>query len=200
MKTPSHFILTMVLADAFPVWKVNRRALLVGAIAPDVPLMFLFVGTILMARLNGSSFPDAVNLFSAQYFQNPLWVSAHNLFHSPVSILIGFILVVGLTRATSQNRTRFVSFLYGCAFHSLVDIATHHDDGPLLLWPFEWELRFKSPVSHWDPAHFGLLVLCAEIVLNIVAGYWLLERRARLDGERLTALLVPGLAVGPGLG
>lgn len=38
--------------------------------------------------------------------------------------------------------------LAGCLVHSALDIPVHVDDEPLLLFPFEWSLRFQSPVSY----------------------------------------------------
>ncbi|MEZ4675136.1 MAG: hypothetical protein R2932_12925 [Caldilineaceae bacterium] len=32
--------------------------------------------------------------------------------------------------------------------HTAIDIPLHYDDGPLLLFPFDWKTRFHSPVSH----------------------------------------------------
>jgi hypothetical protein len=169
--------------------------LLAGAVAPDLPVMLLFAGTVAIERLNGTPFRECVEHFSASYFQDPLWVSAHSLLHSPVCLFAGFALVSAL--ASNRTRLPLFSFLCGCTLHSLADFATHYDDGPLLLWPFDWETRLHSPVSHWDPAHFGIPFLCAEAVMNFAGGYWLLRVRAHADGERLAAILIPGRAAAP---
>lgn len=190
MKTPSHLVLTAAFAEIFPSRRINRRALLIGAIAPDVPLMFLFVGVVLISLLIGASFHAGVDHFSELYFKDPLCISAHNILLSPVSLLIAIAFSIAVPVVEKRNKTAAISFFSGCAFHSLVDILTHHGDGPLLLWPFNWELRYSSPVSHWDPAHFGGLFLGIEMLMNLVLGYWLLTRWADVDGRRITDLLV----------
>ncbi len=169
--------------------------LLAGAVAPDLPVILLFAGTIAIERLHGTPFRECVERFSASYFHDPLWITAHSLLHSPPSLFTGFVLVFIL--ASNGSRLPLASFLCGCTLHSLADFATHYDDGPLLLWPFDWATRLHSPVSHWDPAHFGIPFLCAEVVMNIAAGYWLLRTRARADGERLAAILCPPILLTP---
>ena len=52
--------------------------------------------------------------------------------------------------------------------HSVVDVLTHHDDGPLLFFPFSWTIRFYSPISYWDPAHFGRPFAIFELVFDLV--------------------------------
>ena len=59
-------------------------------------------------------------------------------------------------------------FLAACLFHSLVDIVTHHDDGPLLLWPLEWTLRYESPVSYWDHQFHGNNFFIFEVILDLL--------------------------------
>ncbi len=41
--------------------------------------------------------------------------------------------------------------------------------------------RFRSPVSYWDPAHYGRLAAAAELLLGLALLLWLL-RRARTRG------------------
>jgi hypothetical protein len=54
----------------------------------------------------------------------------------------------------------------------VVDIATHVDDGPLLLFPLHWTLRFQSPVSYWDRTHYGREFTIFELTLDVLClGY-----------------------------
>ena len=55
----------------------------------------------------------------------------------------------------------------GCLVHTALDIPTHVTDGPLLLFPFEWSLRFRSPLSYWDSAYFGREFTMFELLLNV---------------------------------
>ncbi|MBP7590472.1 MAG: cobalamin biosynthesis protein CobQ, partial [Chloroflexi bacterium] len=61
--------------------------------------------------------------------------------------------------------------------HTAVDIFTHADDGPVLTFPLDWHTRFKSPISYWDPAHYGRLVRLLEHLLDLLLVVWLLWRR-----------------------
>lgn len=56
--------------------------------------------------------------------------------------------------------------------HTMLDIPTHHNDGPLILFPLEWSVRFYSPVSYWDPRYFGREFALFELLLNLtLLGY-----------------------------
>ena len=68
-------------------------------------------------------------------------------------------------------------FFISCLCHSLVDIVTHFDDGPVLFFPFDFSYRFSSPVSYWDPAHYGRQFMVFEVVLDLVLLVWLVINR-----------------------
>jgi hypothetical protein len=84
----------------------------------------------------------------------------------------------------TRPAAHLLSFAFATGLHSFLDIFTHHDDGPLLLFPFDWSLRFTSPISYWDPEHygnifmpidFGLTFLCAGFLIVVAVK----RRRAR---------------------
>jgi hypothetical protein len=55
------------------------------------------------------------------------------------------------------------------ALHGLFDLPLHHDDGHRHLFPISnW--RFSSPISYWDPNHYGQIFGLFEAVLVIVGG------------------------------
>ena len=54
----------------------------------------------------------------------------------------------------------------GCAVHSLIDMATHYDDGPLLFFPFAWAIRLHRPISYWDRRHYGSQFVVFEVGLD----------------------------------
>jgi hypothetical protein len=56
----------------------------------------------------------------------------------------------------------------GCLVHTAVDIPCHVDDGPLLFFPFNWNIRYHSPVSYWDPRHYGTQFAIFELSLDLV--------------------------------
>ena len=133
-------------------------------------------------------------LFESWYFTNPWVLAEHNLFHSPVSL--GLLLsIVLLWHNTLRHRwccagvsgwccccrgcrrcgnPGFWFWVLASAFvHAVCDIPVHHDDGPLLLWPFDWSTRYVSPVSYWDPDHYGIPVSIAEHLLDAAVVFWL---------------------------
>jgi hypothetical protein len=58
------------------------------------------------------------------------------------------------------------------AWNSGIDILTHVNDGPLLFFPFDWTVRFHSPVSYWDSAHYGREFGVCALALDLVClGY-----------------------------
>ena len=69
-------------------------------------------------------------------------------------------------------------------FHTLIDIFTHHSDGPLFLFPLNWSYRFASPISYWEPAYHGQLFMLAEYLLDaFILGYlgWQWQQRKRQE-------------------
>ncbi len=183
MNTPTHFLMTAVLRKALPQWEMTSSAVLLGSVAPDIPLYGLSLGGLFyFHRILGWSLADAAkHIFDTLYFEDPIWIGLHNFLHSPLSLLIllGVSQVVRLR--SPQWGTWMRWFVLACMLHSVVDIFTHHDDGPLLFWPLNWQMRFQSPVSYWDHRHFGSEVARLELTLVIVllcylVGPWLYQR------------------------
>ncbi|MBE7472941.1 MAG: metal-dependent hydrolase [Anaerolineales bacterium] len=188
MQTYSHFLMTAVLNDGLKSrgLPVHTKALLFGSFMPDVPLFLLTLGYVayrawIDPRLPGEHIfgPRYDNL----YFHHPLWITGHNLFHAPV--LIALMLGVGYYLGLRQQKKWGVAlfwFAVACGFHSLVDIFTHHDDGPLLFFPFNWDYRFSAPISYWDSRYGGRIFAPLEHLLDLAilvyfAVAWALRRK-----------------------
>lgn len=162
-------------------------AFLLGSVMPDVPLTIFTIAYFVYWRW----FTDRSEFifgpaYDTIYFENPFMVAAHNLFHAPIPVLcmgaVGFWLmqrsgVRSGAPSESKRKNRggaLFWFALGCGFHSIIDILTHHDDGPLLLFPFNWQVRFISPISYWDPDHYGDIFSVFELGLDIAIIVWLL--------------------------
>ena len=174
MMTQSHFLMTAALRRAMPQARMPAAAVLLGSVAPDIPLTVLsFAGIAYYRGLLGWSLDAAADrMYGSLYFHDPWWISAHSLLHSPVSL--GMIaLAASWALASRPEWKRFVLwFCAACLFHSLVDIVTHFDDGPVMFWPFNRSYRFSSPVSYWDPNHFGREFVRFELLLTVgLIGY-----------------------------
>ena len=57
----------------------------------------------------------------------------------------------------------------------LCDLPVHHNDGHRHFLPISnW--RFESPVSYWDPAHFGVIFATLELVLAVSALIYVMRK------------------------
>jgi len=183
MNTPTHLLMTAGLHKALPRLQMIRSAVLWGSVAPDIPLYFLSIGGLLyFQQIEGWTLRQAAHhIFDTLYFNDPIWIGPHNCLHSPLGLLglLGLLALSRLLRSTGPRWTAWTRwFLLACLLHSFVDVVTHYDDGPLLLWPFDWQLRFHSPVSYWDHRHFGAETSRFELLLNLsliayLTGPWL---------------------------
>jgi hypothetical protein len=170
MQTPSHFLMTAALGKGLRLERATTRAFVAGSVAPDVPLYLLSFGGWLYYHV-GLGWPAgrvASEMYGQLFFRDPLWIALHNLLHSPA--LLG-VSIAGLWLARGRVPSWPLPFLLGCLLHSGVDIVTHHDDGPLVLFPLNWTLRLSSPVSYWDARYhgrpFGLLELLFDAGLLV---------------------------------
>ncbi|MEM6431679.1 MAG: hypothetical protein AAF708_20745, partial [Deinococcota bacterium] len=108
-------------------------------------------------------------IFDDLYFNNPWWMAAHNTLQAPF-ILAGALILLWPYRNQASYKFRhwLFWFMASCSLHSFIDILTHNDDGPLLLFPFNWRVRFESPVSYWDVDHYGGVFTIFEGILNVL--------------------------------
>ncbi len=137
-----------------------------GGLAPDVGLYALTAGAAVFFPLTrGMSFQESMEYaFSELFFNDPYWVAIHNTFHSPV--VLGGLLAAG--KLTGNKR--LLGFASGAMLHTLMDIPVHHNDGPLLFFPFDWETRFDSPVSYYDRDYYGGFVAPIDFAITILGG------------------------------
>ncbi len=133
-----------------------------GGIVPDLP-MFAIVGGLRMAGY------DFEQIFGKLYWEH-WWQVANAIGHN--FLLWGVLTVVsGLMLSANPFRsydpTSFpgkrpvrpdaalvFAFSGSALLHSVIDFLCHRNDAHMHLWPLtQW--RFRSPVSYWDPNHFG---------------------------------------------
>jgi len=174
MQTYSHFIITWALDRSFKnhpkkandlLPPVRTSALLWGSLAPDLILIVVGVSFIIYDTLSGTfDIQDEVlraqqsltiRLFDDWFFNNPWMIAGHHLFASPLLDVIYLGLGYWLWRRGHAWAGWLFWFACACVLHTLIDIPLHYDDGPLLLFPLNWEWRFYSPISYWDPARYG---------------------------------------------
>lgn len=161
MITPTHVVVNALIArnrknaGIGPLHEpTNARWFIIGGFAPDVGLYLLTAGAAVYFPLVRSlSIQDSLRYaFDDLFFNDPAWIAVQNTLHSPV--VVGALFAA----ATVLSRPRLRAFSLGCLAHIALDIPVHHNDGPLVLFPFDWSTRINSPVSYYDPDHYGRIV------------------------------------------
>lgn len=175
MNTPAHAVLNLVLLDRDGD---PRRMLpiVLGAVAPDLPM----VGFYAYERLRGMS---EAWIWQAGY-HDPRWQALFDAVHSFPLIL------AALAVAVLVGWPRLALGLASMALHAAADFLVHHDDAHRHFFPLaDW--RFVSPVSYWDPRHFGHLMVPLEAIGVIGGCLWLARRATSVTARGVIA----GLAV-----
>jgi hypothetical protein len=177
---PTHLVINAAIEKKFGAkFNIAKSAFLWGSVVPDIPLGFLSIGYLVYNKYftDGSVTGMMNSAFDNLYFNDPWWIASHNFLHSPTALIIYAIL---LWRFVGKPNTRghwWLSFVFGCMVHSVIDILTHYNDGPVLFFPFDWHIRFHSPVSYWDRAHYADQFFWVELGINIVLlGYLFLPK------------------------
>lgn len=160
-------------ADEHPI---ATKPFLLGGLAPDVPLIAL-TGAAFAWFSGVRGWPAGETfryVFDELFFTHPGWIAAHNVLQAPLILLAAIGAAVALRRRWPGPARTLGWFFAGCAVHVAGDIPVHHDDGPLLLFPFDWQVRFHSPISYWDPARHADIVRPLEIALVAALAAYLL--------------------------
>lgn len=183
---------------------INSFWFMAGSIMPDIPLILIAISTIVLDLMSGNRMEPGNEaaelqsytgyLFRYAFFHDPRVKLAHNLFHAPFLIVLYLTAGYWLWRQGRQRAAKWGAALFwfglACALHTAIDIPLHYDDGPLIFFPFDWETRFHSPVSYWDPARYGrpfalfehLLLL--GMLLFLLVDWWRRRRARRLAAVR----------------
>lgn len=168
MNTPAHAVASLLLLGDGDRPETGLP-LVLGAVAPDAPIVLFYA----YQKLRGM--PEGW-IWSEGYYLDA-WQGFFDVFNSLPLILIALLAARGF------GAVRLTAFFASMGIHVLGDWPLHHDDAHRHLYPFsDW--RFSSPVSYWDPDHYGQIVAPLEALLVIVGGGFLL-RRYQARGARL---------------
>ena len=152
MNTPAHLIFGLAAFAKPDAAKVTAAALS-GALIPDLSL-YLMAGAHLFVL--GT---DAEVVFGQLYFSEA-WQAIFRVDNSMVLWGMGLVFAI-------WARSAWAMALFGAGLlHLGLDFLFHHDDGRAHFWPFTTWI-FQSPVSYWDPNHYGRIVGVVEIILSL---------------------------------
>ncbi|MFQ5678714.1 MAG: metal-dependent hydrolase [Gemmatimonadota bacterium] len=193
VQTYSHLLASALVGERLRRrTRVRLKAFLVGSVLPDLPLLLLTAWFFWSeARPGAGGGPAFGPAYDQLYFHDPVWIISTSLFHAP--LLIAALVLIG-QRARGKGRSWGGSLLWlglGCGLHTLLDIPTHHHDGPLLFFPFDWSYRFPAPVSYWDPEFGAAVVAPVEHAVDaaiLVYFVWLLLLRYRRKRRRFASV------------
>jgi hypothetical protein len=169
MNTPAHVAASLLVWRKEPGWAA-ATAVTIGAILPDLPMFGFYA----YQKTVGSS---EKQIWNELYFRDD-WQLLFDLFNSiPIALVLIFVCyIVGF---------RFGLLLAASALlHMVCDLPLHHDDAhrhflPLTNW------RYESPLSYWDPRHFGLIFIWIELAFAIASCFFI-----GLRGEQLPMRIV----------
>jgi hypothetical protein len=159
MNTPSHAILNVaILSNVSPL----AGAIAFGAILPDLPIFGFYIWAKWIARL-----PEQ-KIWSEGYYY-PVVQDLVAFFHSIPIAFLGWLIAFFAGWDIAQV------VCLSCVLHSLGDLPVHNSDAHRHFFPLT-DYRFISPVSYWDPKHYGSIAAAVELGLVSAATVWVFPR------------------------
>ncbi len=154
-------------------------AALIGAALPDASLFVMFF----IAKAQGVA--DSV-IWGEWYFSD-FWQRIGAMTNSiPIYTALAF-----LAYAIRFHKVAIASL--AALLHCFTDLPLHHNDGHPHFWPFSnW--IYSSPVSYWDPAHYGNQWSIVELCLAALLIVFLWRRYANKWSRAL--LVITALSYG----
>lgn len=159
MNTAAHAIVNLLIFRK-SARDTHALAIISGALLPDAP-MFIFY---LQSKIQGLS--ERV-IWRDSYYDTG-WQNLFDAFHSFPLLGLAWLLA---WRARLQVLCIFFASM---VMHSLFDFPLHHDDAHRHFWPL-FDFRFASPISYWDPGHYGQFIAPLELLVVVAGGAWLLR-------------------------
>ncbi len=184
--------------------KVKLSTIAFGSLLPDLALIIITIVCLIRDKVMGvfnsnawknhdyslSASQELLNtswtasLFDDWFFNNPIIITLQNTFHSPLLLVIFICITYYLWKKTSEynpiesrSHTSYQWLFWVCCaamLHTIIDIPLHANDGPLLAFPINWDYRFNSVLSYWDPNHHGRLWSLFEHSLDALILIYLL--------------------------
>lgn len=161
MFTQTHLLLGAALF-ARPSNHAVAVAGLAGALVPDSDVWMMF----LIERVQGST---GCEVFHYRYWEAP-WTTLQMILNSIPAyvalIVAGILLLISPVSWLRTSGMIVLVFASSALLHVGADFLLHHEDARAQWMPFSTWV-FRSPVSYWNPAHYGQVFMAFEIVLGI---------------------------------
>lgn len=173
MNTPSHVLINCAAVGSRPPRRL-WPALLGGAL-PDAPMYLFYAYEKLILRV-----PEH-QIWRQDYFASPI---------QPVlDALHSFPLILAALAAALVARSEVLKWLsLSLLLHACLDFPLHHDDAHRQFFPLS-DYRFASPVSYWDPRHYGAWGWSLELIATAAAVAVLLRRHKDFGARAAWAAL-----------
>lgn len=155
MNTPAHIAASIFTWQGEPGWR-GATAVVLGAALPDLPMFGFYAWQKAIGRTEQE-------IWSTIYF-DPSWQLFFDLFNS-IPLALAVIAVCLWLR-----QPLIVIVAASAILHMLCDLPLHNDDAHRHFLPLGF--RFQSPISYWDPKHFGMIVAPLELLFAVVASAW----------------------------
>jgi len=180
VNTQSHILMgALLFGRAVPR---NALAGAAGGFLPDVPMLSI------VAALKFAGTPDRI-IFGEMYWER-WWQVTNAIAHS--FLLWGGLLVLCLTMTRRGAPARWhlgLAFCGAAVLHSVLDFLVHREDAHMHFWPLsDW--KFVSPVSYWNPEHYGRAFSLFEVALGVVMAALLFRRHGNMAVRALLVLAI----------
>jgi len=150
-------------------------AIALGAVIPDLIILLLYFWHLLIGT------PEDI-IWSVEYYR-PGWQAIIDGFNS-----IPLLLIAGLV-CWKYHHPILLMLFASMLLHCLGDLPVHHEDAHRHFFPFlEW--RFLSPVSYWNPAHYGNLFSLFEASAVVASTVYLYTKYRHLKNWVIATLVV----------
>lgn len=175
MQTTSHVMINLALLGRLTGWRY-AWALMLGGLLPDVSMFgFFAIQTVILG--NGGHI-----IWDEMYF-DPFWQIFFDIPHS-------FVVIGVLCALAFWRRWHWVFWLAaGMGLHAVADFFVHREDAHHHFWPLS-SYQFISPVSYWDPAHYGRQFHAFELALLVVLSIYVWRRWPSRVVRTVVALLL----------
>lgn len=174
MNTPAHVIVNLLVLSRNKNTK-TVGSIVIGSILSDIP-MFLFYGWVKFVQ----KLPESKIWSEAYYYGN--WQNFFDLFNSLPLFIVGYLI------AKQRKSNWFCFFFASLMLHVAGDFLLHNDDAHRHFFPIsDW--RFQSPVSYWNPDHFGHIIGPIEAVI-VILGIMVLVKWFKPVGIRLLFIAI----------